>query len=337
MVYFAHGSVGGFENMTRARVGILRGGTSSEYDASLRTGAAMLASLPEERYETRDILIDKRGMWHLRGIPADPVRALSHVDVVLNALHGGVGEDGAVQRILERVGVPFVGSRAHAANLSLDKIRAREAFERSGVRIPRAFAFSLADGISTADMARRVFARFGPPYVVKPPREGGGAGVAFAESIIALPDVLGDVLDAYGGCLVEEFVIGREAVVALVEGFRGEDLYALPPARIELLGDARVFDKEARERGTARCLVPSDFSHAEKESLMEAARLAHRALGLSHFSRADIIVTPRGTPYLLEVNASPKLHEGAVLSNLLHAIGSSTQEFLEHAIRLANK
>ena len=79
--------------MARTSVGILRGGTSSEYNLSLKSGAAMLAALPEDRYDTRDIFIDKRGYWHLRGAPVDAARALSQIDVVLNALHGGAGED----------------------------------------------------------------------------------------------------------------------------------------------------------------------------------------------------------------------------------------------------
>ena len=83
--------------MARTIVGVLRGGTSSEYDLSLKTGAAMLAALPEERYDTRDIFIDKRGIWHLRGMPVSSARALQQVDVVLNALHGGMGEDCTVQ------------------------------------------------------------------------------------------------------------------------------------------------------------------------------------------------------------------------------------------------
>ena len=72
-------------------VGILRGGTSSEYNLSLRSGAAILSALPDDRYDTRDIFVDRRGYWHLRGTPMDAARALSQVDVVLNALHVGPG------------------------------------------------------------------------------------------------------------------------------------------------------------------------------------------------------------------------------------------------------
>src|SRR5277367_6763879 len=96
--------------MTRTIVGVLRGGTSSEYELSLKTGATMLAALPEEHYDTRDIFIDKRGIWHLRGMPVAPHRALQQVDVVLNGLHGGMGEDGTVQRFLDKTGIPYAGA-----------------------------------------------------------------------------------------------------------------------------------------------------------------------------------------------------------------------------------
>src|SRR3990167_6198182 len=135
--------------MTRTSVGILRGGTSSEYNLSLKSGAAMMAALPEDRFDTRDIFIDKRGLWHLRGQPVDAARALSQVDVVLNALHGGVGEDGTVQRILERAGMPYAGASPLAASLSLNKIRAREVLQRAGVRMPRAVSFTLWNELST--------------------------------------------------------------------------------------------------------------------------------------------------------------------------------------------
>ena len=119
-------------------VGILRGGTSSEYNLSLKTGAAMLAALPEDQFDTRDILVDKRGYWHLRGSPVDASRALSQIDVVLNALHGGVGEDGTVQRIFQRAGVPYAGSSPLPSALSLNKTRAREILQKAGILMPRA-------------------------------------------------------------------------------------------------------------------------------------------------------------------------------------------------------
>ena len=320
--------------MARTSVGILRGGTSSEYDLSLKSGAAMLAALPEERYDVRDIFIDKRGYWHLRGAPVDAARALSQIDVVLNALHGGVGEDGTVQRILERAGVPYAGARPQAASLSLNKIRAREALQQAGIRMPRAISFTLNNALSTGEMSHLVFSQFGPPYVVKPPQEGASMGIRFATTLLELPDLLGDVLDAYGAALVEEYIRGEEASVGIIEDFRGEELYVLPPAHV-VVPDGVGFQEFAHhQEGSLRHNVPSNFTQAEKQAIADLARAAHRALGMSHFSRADVILTPR-TVYLLEVNAIPGLYPGASFPPMLESVGSSVPEFLQHAIKLA--
>ncbi len=320
--------------MARISVGVLRGGTSSEYGLSLKTGAAMLAALPEDRYDTRDIFIDKRGYWHLRGAPVDAARALSQVDVVLNALHGGVGEDGTVQRILERSGVPYAGARAQAAALSLNKVRAREALQRAGIRMPQAVSFSLGNALATGEMAQLVFSRFGPPYMVKPVQEGSSAGIRMAMTLLELPNVIGDVLDAFGAALVEQYIRGKEASVGVVEDFRGEELYVLPPAHVLLPEGSHFIEPSHYQEGSLRHNVPSNFSHAEKKAIAELARAAHRALGLSHFSRADVMLTPR-TVYLLEVDAVPGLYPGGSFRPMLESVGSSVPEFLEHAIKLA--
>jgi D-alanine-D-alanine ligase len=316
----------------RTVVGVLRGGTSSEYNLSLKTGAAMIAALPEEKYETRDILIDKTGLWHLRGKPMDPTRALAQVDVILNALHGGIGEDGTVQRILQRAGVRYAGSAPLPSSISLHKIRAREVFEQAGIRMPRAFVFRTEHDTHT--MAKQIFAAFGPPYVVKPPSEGSSHGIRIAATIVELPTILASVLEQFGAALVEEFLLGSHATVGVIAHYRREDLYTLPPARHQIRKGMRHFTFEVHESGAAEHLVPSRFSDDEKGELAEMSRTAHKALGLGHFSDADFVVTRRG-PYLLEMNATPHLYAGAVFPKMLESVGSSTREFLEHAITLA--
>lgn len=322
--------------MARTVVGVLRGGASSEYDLSLKTGNAVLNALPESEYDVRDIFIDKEGYWHARGMPTEPVRTLAQVDVVVNALHGGAGEDGRVQRILDQVGIPYTGSSAVGSALALNKIKAKLALQEAGIRIPRAIAFTLSNKIHTGEMARRVFERFGPPYIVKPGNEGASHGVHVAATIVELPDILADVLDAFGSALVEEFVVGDEATVGVIEGFRGEEMYTLPPARIAYPKESLFIHFDHHRSGKVQHMVPSDFTDMEKSALAGAARAAHRALGLSQFSRADFIVTRRG-PYLLEVNALPGLHEYAAMPRLLESVGASTRDFLTHAIELARR
>lgn len=322
--------------MTRTIIGVLRGGTSSEYDLSLKTGAAILGAIPENEYDVRDIFIDKFGVWHVRGIPAAPMRALQQVDVVISALHGGIGEDGTVTRILEQAMTPYVGSRPAASSLSLNKVRAREVLQKNGIMMPRAVSFSINNELNTADMAEAVFSQFGPPYIVKPISDGASSGVQFTATILNLPDVIGDTLDAFGAVLIEEYIRGTEATVGIVEEFRNEELYALPPAEIILPGGHSFIDFASRQGGDLKHRAPSSFGHDEKDSLAQMARAAHRALGLSHYSRADMILTKRG-PYLLEVNALPGLYEGSAMPPMLEAVGSSVGNLTDHLIRLSKK
>jgi len=294
----------------------------------------MHEALPEERYQTKDILVDKRGVWHVRGIPVDPARALSQVDVALNGMHGGVGEDGTVGRVLERARVPYVGSRPLPSGLALNKIRAREILQRAGIRMPRAVSFTHSTSIPTGEMARAVFQEFGPPYLVKPALEGAGHGIQHAATVIDLSDAIGDVLDSHGAAVVEEYVIGDESTVAIIQEFRGDALYAPPPAHVILPQGVKHFDFDTHHNATARYVVPSNFSRHEKVALIDIARAAHQALGLSHMSRADIILTRRG-PYLLEINALPGLYDGASLPPMLESVGSSVGEYLQHGIALA--
>lgn len=322
--------------MARTVVGVLRGGTSPEYGLSLKTGGAILSALPEDDYDVRDILIDKSGLWHSRGVPADPSRALSQVDVVLNALHGGVWEDGTVQRILDRAAVPYAGARPQGSALSLNKIQSGVILKNAGIRMPRAVSFSAQSDMPVSEMARAVFSYIGPPYVLKPPYGGASHGIVLVPTVVALPSAIADVLEAYGAALIEEYVVGDEATVGVLDDFRGEELYALPPARVIYPNESPFLHFDHHTNGELSYMVPSDFSDLEKRALMDAARAAHRALDLSHFSRADFILTNRG-PYLLEVNAYPGLHEHAAFPHMLESVGSSVKNFLEHAIGLSRR
>jgi len=202
--------------------------------------------------------------------------------------------------------------------------------------MPRGVSFTLSNGLNTAEMAQAVFSQFGPPYIVKPQSEGASYGIRYALHLLELPDAIGDVLDEYGAALIEEYIKGDEVSAGIIADFRGQELYVLPPVHVKLPEGARFLDSSHHEDALAQHVCPSNFTHAEKKAIEDLARMAHRALGLSHFSRADIMNTRRG-PYLLEINALPGLYAGASFPVMLEAVGSSTREFLEHAIGLARQ
>lgn len=322
--------------MARTIVGVIRGGASSEYEHSLKTGGALISALPEEGYDVRDIFVDRTGVWHVRGTAGTPARVLSQIDVVLNALHGGAGEDGAAQRIFEKLFVPYSGSRPAPSAASLNKVHARAKLLQAGIPMPRAVSFSIGNDLNTQEMARIVFGQFSPPYIVKPVNEGASFGVLYVPTIIELSDALADTLEAYGGAIAEEYIRGDEATVGVLQNFRRESLYALPPAHVILPTGARFVEHTHRLSGELKHFAPSSFSHKDKRLLEDMARAAHHALGLSHYSSADFIMTKRG-PVLLEIDALPHLYEGSSFHHALEAVGVSLTHLGEHLIELARR
>ena len=313
-------------------VGILRGGPSREHDISLQTGAAMLANLPEERYAARDIYIDKEGVWHDRGRPVSPERVLRQLDAVLIGLHGEYGEDGEVQKLLERFGVPYAGADSFGSYLATHKLLAKARAQEAGFLTPAFRYIERAEDSETG--ASDAVRSFRQPVVVKPIGWGSSIGVSivggYAPVLAAVKKLFAD---GAPGALVEEYIRGKEATVGVVEELRGESLYALPPIEIIPPGDD-FFSYDAKYSGKTREICPGNFSRVVSEELRRAAKAMHRALGLRHYSRSDFIVAPKGI-YYLETNALPGLTTGSLLPKSLAAVGVHFRDFLSHLVNLA--
>jgi len=319
--------------MNRTRVGVLRGGPSPEYEVSLRTGAAVMNGLPEDRFEVLDVFVDRSGSWHVYGVPVTLPQLSRRVDVVFNAMHGSYGEDGTVQRELERYGIPYTGSRVAPSVMAMDKARSKEIFRRNDIKTP---LFLVVSGSALESELRDVFRTFPSPYVVKPVRGGSSVGVTIAHSFADLLDAV-SVAGEYGErVLIEECIRGREATCGVVEGLRREELYALPVIEIVPPSGNVFFDYDAKYSGETQEIVPGNFTDSEKREIQELARQVHQALGLSHYSRTDIIVSSRGI-YVLETNTLPGLTEESLLPKSVDAVGMSFPDFLTHLLELALK
>ena len=313
-------------------VGVLRGGPSREHEISLKSGAAMLANLPEERYTVRDIYIGRDGVWHYRGRPIDPERVLRQIDVALIGLHGEYGEDGEVQKLLERFGVPYAGADSYGSYLAMHKLMAKAKAREAGLLTPE-FRYIERAGDS-AEAAGDVIRSFHQPVVVKPIGWGSSVGVSvvggYAPVLAAIERLFAEGAPAV---LVEEAVRGREATAGVVENLRGEALYALPPIEI-IPPEGDFFSYDAKYSGATREICPGNFSRVVSEDLRHAARVMHRALGLRHYSRSDFIVAPKGI-YYLETNTLPGLTTESLLPKSLAAVGVPFQDFLSHLVNLA--
>ena len=321
-----------FPHMARIRVGVLRGGPSSEYDVSLKTGASVLEHLGEDKYQPIDMLVDKSGQWHVNGFPFEEANAARQMDVIVNALHGRYGEDGTVQRILDTVGVPYTGSDSLASAVAFNKALTKHTLYGSDIKMAPHIAVELDPNVEQKLL--RVFRSFSFPAVVKPVADGSSVGVSVASTFDELLDAAEKAGTLSPKILIEEYIKGREATCGVVEGFRGEELYAFFPTEIIPATTSRFFDYDAKYGGDSQEICPGNFMPEEKREIQRMAKLAHQRLGLRHYSRSDFIVSPRGI-YFLEVNTLPGLTSESLLPKAIKAAGSSLHHFLDHLIQLA--
>ena len=312
----------------------MRGGSSSEYEVSLKTGASVLKNLPEQ-YVPVDILISKNGEWSANGFPTRPEKILPHLDVVFNALHGAYGEDGLFQYMLEAHGVPYTGSDSLSSAIGMNKSLARKRFTEAGMKIPYGIVLRSDEYEDSDRFAFDLFRRFPQPSVVKPLSAGSSVGVRIANTPDELSEALAFAFSFGDAVLIEEYIRGREATCGVVDEFRGHDTPALLPIEIIKPKQSRFFDYDAKYGGESQELCPSpNFSQEQKQTIEKLAVDAHRAIGARHYSRSDFIVSPRGI-YILEINTLPGLTSESLLPKALAAGGARFEEFLEHILTLA--
>lgn len=318
----------------RTVVGVLRGGPSSEYEVSLKTGASVLENLDREKYEPRDLFIDRAGNWHLHGVTVPPEKALHGVDVAFNAMHGEFGEDGTVQRLLDRLKVPYTGSGALASATAFNKHLTKNEARKIGVKV--AHGIVVQDMGDTEALAHQLFRSFPHPAIVKPVAAGSSVGTTIANNFHQLHFALEQAFKVSPQALIEEHIKGREATVGVVDHFRGQPTYALMPVEIIPPPHHPFFSYEAKYSGETIERVPGNFTHAEKAELERLAKAVHEGLNLDHYSRSDFIISRRGI-YFLEVNTLPGLTKESLLPKALHAVGSKLSDFIDHVVDLARK
>lgn len=317
---------------SKIRVGVLRGGPSSEHEISVKTGAHVLKNLPDN-YEPVDIFIDKSGVWHAQGVAEPPAKVFKKIDVIFNAAHGEYGEDGTVQRLLDTFAVPYTGSGHLGSLLAMHKGHSKNFLKSHGVKSPHHKLLKKEDALrqNLHDLWRAV----PNPSIVKPIALGSSIGLSVVKNFQELEPALEKAFAVSPAIMVEEYIAGREATCGVIGSFRGEETYALLPVEFVLPESSTFFDYRAKYGGGTKAIHPGRFSTMEKYEMQNTACRVHKALGLRHYSRSDFIVSPTRGVYFLEVNSLPHLAAGSPFIESLSAVGLSFSGFLEHVLKLA--
>jgi D-alanine-D-alanine ligase len=306
-------------------VAVLSGGLSHEREVSIRSGRRLSAALRSVGVTVEEWDADSSLLTRLRS---------SRPDAVVVALHGGEGENGSVQAILEMFGVPYVGTDSRACRRAWDKPTAKAELARAGLMTPEWVVLPHATfrELGAQPVLDAMVSTLGLPLMLKPDQGGSALGARVVRDAAELPAAMVGCL-AYGDTvLAEQFISGVEVAVTVVDGPEGPT--ALPA--VEIVAESGVYDYTARyTAGLTDFHAPARLDAAAAKAVGELAVAAHRLLGLRDVSRTDAVVAEDGTVYFLEVNVSPGLTETSLLPMAVEAAGQSLGEIYAGLIERA--
>jgi len=297
------------------RIGVLAGGPSNERDISLRSGKAVHEALLAEGLDS--IFLDVKN-------DIKEIIEKSCIDVAFIALHGRFGEDGTVQKMLEDAGIPYTGSGVEASLAALDKVASKDLFIRNHVPVPRHTV--LIKGRFCPDD----YNKLGMPIVVKPHLEGSSIGLSIVRDKNFLQDAIDKAFEYGDKVILEEYIDGRELTVGILND------EALPV--IEIVPKNKVYDYDAKYKDSdTKYLVPAPILENISIEARRLGLLAHKTLGCRSFSRVDMMMTPLGDIFVLEVNTIPGMTERSLLPKAAQATGlrfsSLCVKILEDAVK----
>ena len=284
------------------RVAVLMGGSSSEREVSLNSGANVLAALQARGVDAHAV----------DGIPA-LVAALAgsgpRFDRVFNILHGnkGGGEDGVLQGLCEALGVPCTGSGVLGTALAMDKIRSKQVWLSLGLPTPGYIRLAKGDDVHAAAH------QLGLPVIVKPSCEGSSVGVSRVLNDADLEAAVELAARYPGELLMEQMIVGQELTV----GILGDT--ALPSIRIVPAGEYYDYHAKYVAEDT-QYLCPGLDGEAET-NIRRLALDAFHAIGCTGWSRVDVMRDEAGRFFLLEVNTAPGMTSHSLVPKAAAQIG----------------
>ncbi len=301
------------------------GGPSAEHDVSLNTGKTALEGLDSRKYLGKGIVISKKGKW-----PISLKELKGGFDVVLIAMHGEYGEDGTIQKILEKACIPYTGSGAKASKLGMDKEKSSLLFQKAGLKAPE---FSILKISKKGMLPTGRQHSFRLPLVVKPADRGSSAGTSLVKKIQKLPEAIEDAAKFSPNVMLQKYIEGREFTCGVVE-INGKPK-ALPPTEImpKLRGFFDYYSKYTA--GASREVTPPRIEKKEIEKIKKMSLIAHRAIKARGMSRSDFIQDSNGQYWILEINTIPGMTATSLLPQEAKVAGIEFPKLLDLIIQSA--
>lgn len=308
--------------LTDKRIGVLMGGHSSERDISLRTGRAVYESLVRLGYDAVSIDVSARLPQEL---------AKQQVSIAFLALHGPGGEDGTIQGFLDTIGMPYTGSGVQASAVSMHKVVTKTLLAAHDIPVPPGSVVQRGDAPSLGRVLKE--AKLKLPVVVKPASQGSTIGVTIVRRTNQWKEALALAHRYDPEAMVEAFIPGHEVTVALLgEGAR---IARVLPA-VEIVAPDGFYDFAAKyQKGKTQYLCPTPLSSKILKQIGDLARRTFHVLGCEGAARVDFRITPRGRPYVLEINTVPGMTETSLLPMAAAEAGIDYDRLVEWILQSA--
>lgn len=297
------------------KIGVLMGGLSAEREVSLKSGAAVHQALVAQGFNA--IAIDV-------GRDLADVLKREQIEAAFIALHGRYGEDGCVQGLLELMQIPYTGSGVLASALAMHKLYSKQTFAASGILTAPFCCFRRGEAVELSRLP------FSLPLVVKPVQEGSSVGISIVKEEKQLAPALELAFRHDDEILIEQYVKGQEVQVGILDD--------RPVGAIEIVPKNEFYDFEAKYTdGMAEHIFPARLEAELYQRAQQVGLAAHRALGCRGYSRVDLLVTPAGDCYVLEVNTLPGMTALSLLPEIAaKGAGLSFEELVASIIRSAS-
>ena len=322
--------------MNRLKIALLAGGNSSEREIALNSAAQISAALDKQKYDVKVIDLHHRDWVYTapdgRRYDVDKndfsltvEGEHTQFEYALIIIHGTPGEDGKLQGYLDMMGIPYSSCSQVSSTITFDKISTKRAVAGRGINLAREILLGRGDKID----AEAIVAQLGLPLFIKPNASGSSFGVTRVTSADEIGKAVELAFSESDEVLIEECITGREFGCGVIITDEKEYLFPIT----EIISKRAFFDYEAKyTEGLSDEITPADIDEHIVARLNRMTAEAYRACRCSGVVRIDFIVTPEGTPYMIEINSIPGMSSGSIVPKQARAMGMSLGELYDIVI-----
>ena len=292
------------------KVGILMGGFSKERAVSLNTGIAVKRACKKLDYE----IIELKFHNNYKRLK----KKMKSCDIIFNALHGGIGENGEIQKWMDKNDIKYTGSNAKSSAICMDKAKSKMIVNRNKIKTPK------WDIIKTKDDK----INFDIPLVVKPNNEGSTFGLTIVEKLSKLEKAIEKAFNDNNKVLIEKYIHGRELTVTALN----KKAYPI----IEIQPSHKMYDYECKYiDGLTNYICPADINSTLENNIKKDTEKIFELLGCEVYGRADYILDNKGNYYFLEMNTLPGMTSTSLVPKSVKSVGMTFEILIKNIIEIS--